>query len=138
MTWQNPDAVDVQELQFHMYLNAFRDANSTFMRESGGEHRGFTADGEERWGGIEVDQMHVVPEELVDNLPIGSSGSERIDITEAIRFIQPDDGNVDDQTVISVLLPEPVPPGGQVTVENELHSAASRNHRQDRLEEEGE
>jgi hypothetical protein len=39
------------------------------------------------------------------------------DLKPTFAFIQPDDGNVDDQTVAKALLPEPVPPGGSVTLE---------------------
>ena len=34
VTWRNPSDVPVGELQFHLYLNGFRDWESTFMRES--------------------------------------------------------------------------------------------------------
>ena len=104
LTWRNPDVVPVDTLQFHLYLNAFRDANSTFMRESGGRHRGFTAEGADVWGGIEITQMHVV----------GDSGET--DLTRRLRFIRPDDGNADDRTVAAVALPQAVPPGETVTL----------------------
>jgi hypothetical protein len=33
LTWRNPSATDaVQELQFHLYLNAFKNTKSTFMK----------------------------------------------------------------------------------------------------------
>ena len=104
LTWSNPDQVPVDTLQFHLYLNAFRDANSTFMRESGGRHRGFAAEGEDVWGGIEITQMQIV------NDP-GAT-----DLTSRLDFIQPDDNNADDRTVAAVMLPQAVPPGETITL----------------------
>jgi len=40
LTWTNTTAKPAPTLQFHLYLNAFRNTLSTFWRESGGEHRG--------------------------------------------------------------------------------------------------
>ena len=40
LTWRNPSADSVPDLWFHLYLNAFRDRESTFWRESGGQLRG--------------------------------------------------------------------------------------------------
>jgi hypothetical protein len=34
-----------------------------------------------------------------------------------MRFIAPDDGNADDRTVLSARLPQPVAPGGSITIE---------------------
>lgn len=121
VTWRNPDNVPVDELQFHLYLNAFRDSTSTFMRESGGSHRGFTASGANPWGGIEVDRMTIVRPTMGDETPLGA-GQESTDITDRIQFIQPNDGNPDDRTVISVPLPEPVPPGGTITLDVDFTS----------------
>ena len=105
LTWRNPDRVPVQELQFHLYLNAFKNEKSTFMRESGGQLRGIRASGNDRWGWIDVNRMHVT-----------EGPASGADLTPRIRFIQPDDGNPDDQTVIAVTLPRPVPPGKSITL----------------------
>ena len=104
LTWRNPDRVPVDTLQFHLYLNAFRDSLSTFMRESGGRHRGFAAEGVDVWGGIEITRMEVV----------GDPGTT--DLTGDLHFIHPS-GNRDDRTVAAVALPEAVPPGEAVTLE---------------------
>lgn len=36
LTWKNASPDIIRELRFHLYLNAFRNDKSTFMRESGG------------------------------------------------------------------------------------------------------
>ena len=122
VTWRNPDKVAVTELQFHLYLNAFKDSSSTFMMESRGGHRGFTATDEDPWGGIEIKRMSVLSEEEGDVLPLGTASSAGREITGQIEYIQPDDGNTLDQTVISVLLPEAVQPGNSITLEIDFES----------------
>ena len=119
VTWRNPDTVPVDELQFHLYLNAFKDEESTFMMESGGEHRGNTTDAEDPWGGVDINSMRIASDRITDTAPLGSAGE---DLTNRIQFIQPDDGNVNDQTVISVPLPEAVQPGETITLDIEFES----------------
>jgi len=102
LTWRNPSTTDaVQELQFHLYLNAFKNTKSTFMKESGGQLRGdqMATDG---WGWIDITSIAT------------ASGA---DLKPTLAFIQPDDGNPDDQTVVKATLPDPVPPGGSVTLD---------------------
>jgi len=128
LTWRNPDNVPVDELQFHLYLNAFRNNESTFMRESGGMHRGNTASADNPWGGIEVRSMRIADDEgdLQPGLP---SGPDR-DLTPRMRFIQPDDGNAEDRTVMAVSLPEAVQPGEtialDITFESRLPEVVAR------------
>ena len=55
LLWRNPSGDAVQELRFHMYLNAFKNNRSTFMRESGGQLRLDRAGKKgEDWGWIDV------------------------------------------------------------------------------------
>ncbi len=121
MTWRNPDEVPVDELQFHLYLNAFKGPNTTFMRESGGRHRGFSAEGDDTWGGIDVSRMAVERERTVA-AGTAELEPELIDVTERITFIRPDDDNPFDETVISVSLPEPVPPGETIALRIDFES----------------
>ena len=39
ITWKNTTGAPTSELRFHLYINAFRDPDSTFMRESDSEFR---------------------------------------------------------------------------------------------------
>lgn len=121
ITWRNPDAVPVDELQFHLYLNAFKNEASTFMKESGGSHRGFTAEAEDPWGGIDIDRMQIIPGVQADAMQF-QGNLESIDLTDRIEFIHPDDDNYEDQTVISVRLPEAVPAGESITLEVDFTS----------------
>ena len=97
LDWKNPSADTVREMQFHLYLNAFRNTNSTFIKESGGALRGMKMDKKDSlvWGWTDILEMQTAAGE---------------DLTGAIRYIHPDDDNVDDRTVVAVTLPEPVLP----------------------------
>lgn len=100
ITWVNPSPDRVTELQFHLYLNAFRNNRSTFMIESGGSHRGYRME-DDGWGYIEIDDIH---------LPSG----ERL--TEQMEFIHPDNNDVDDKTVLRLPLSRPVQPGQAIVL----------------------
>jgi len=106
IVWRNPDRVPVDELQFHLYLNAFEGPETTFMRESGGAHRGFQASSADPWGGMDITAM---------SLFRGDTPGR--DILSTLEFIRPDDGNPNDHTVARVLLPEPIAPGDSAVVE---------------------
>jgi len=137
--WRNTSSVPVDELQFHLYLNAFANDRSTFMVESGGQLRGVEIP-EEGWGWIEVDSMRLaygtdlVAEGLVAETegaepfrrtssggvpgePIPVSLDDRPDLKEVEQFISPDDGNGEDRTVARYPLPRPIQPGEWVELE---------------------
>ncbi len=96
LDWVNDSPDTVPTLQFHLYMNAFRNSRSTFFRESGGQLRGDQA-AEDGWGWIRVDFLRL---------------EDGTDLTGQLRCISPDDGNPDDCTVAEVPLPAPVRPGG--------------------------
>lgn len=100
LTWVNDSPDTVSTLQFHLYMNAFRNSRSTFFKESGGQLRGDQFKGDE-WGWIDLKKMRL------------AGGA---DLTKAIRFIHPDDDNTEDGTVIEVPLPQPVKAGETIQV----------------------
>lgn len=106
LTWLNDSDEFITELQFHLYLNAFKNNRTTFMKKSKGVHRGFKL-GKKNWGYIEVRKIQI------ENGP---------DLTSTVEYIQPDDGNKDDQTVMRVSLPEPVPPHKKIILHIEFYS----------------
>jgi hypothetical protein len=101
ITWRNPGAEPVGELWFHLYLNAFKNSESTFFRESGGRLRGDRM-ADDSWGYIDVKSVR---------------GKDGVDTAPAGRFEQPDDGNAADRTVWRLPLKTPVAPGGSVELE---------------------
>ncbi|MGZ7028650.1 MAG: hypothetical protein ACXVG9_04950, partial [Terriglobales bacterium] len=57
IVWKNHTAGSVPDLQFHLYLNAFKNNQSTFMREGGSRRRTGTTGKAEEWG---YEQIHVI------------------------------------------------------------------------------
>jgi hypothetical protein len=103
--WRNITAKPATELQFHLYWNAWRDDRSTWLRETTlGSRRVIPT---------------VTPDERarIDVTALTVRGSARADLTTVMRFIAPDDGNADDRTVLAARLPQPVAPGGSITIE---------------------
>ncbi|GAB3267105.1 M1 family metallopeptidase [Larkinella harenae] len=109
LVWKNPSNEVLYELQFHLYLNAFRNAESTFMRESGGQLRGEAIDpgDQEAYGWIDILSMKARAREA----------APAENLTNQYQFIQPDDGNRADQTVIRVPLNQPLRPGQSITLD---------------------
>jgi len=97
ITWRNPSQDQVGDLWFHLYLNAFKNSHTTFQKDRG--LRPGTA--ASAFGWIDVTSLRL------------ENGA---DLTKGMTFEQPDDGNKGDQTVMRVRLPQPVPPGGQVSL----------------------
>ena len=98
--WKNTSDAPVGELLFHLYMNAFRNDDSTFFRESS--------------GGVKTTPLFVTPDDpgWVDVGGVTIDGEP-----EAKRaFVQPDDGNKKDRTVLSLTLKRPVPPGATAKI----------------------
>lgn len=103
LTWRNLSSRPAADLRFHLYWNAWRDANSSWMREQAlGRNPRLADRPAEDWGGIEVSRLALV------------GGSE---LLARSRFIAPDDGNPDDRTVLSVALDRPVAPGETIELD---------------------
>ncbi len=77
MTWTNPGAQPVGELYFHLYPNAFKSKDSTFMQESGGKLR--------------KDRMKEGSYGQMDILSMKTAQGESL--KDRIEYVQPDDGN---------------------------------------------
>ncbi|HET6204245.1 MAG TPA: M1 family metallopeptidase [Planctomycetota bacterium] len=103
VTWRNNSPGPVGDLWFHLYLNAYKNDRSTLMRERGPLDEEEEV-GKKEWGWIDVEAVRAEQGE---------------DLKRSISFQRPDDGNPDDETVIRVVLPTPVPASGSVTVDVE-------------------
>jgi len=104
IVWRNPSDDEVPDLWFHLYLNAFRNTESTFYRESGGQLRGDRmTDG--TWGWTDVTAMRL---------------ADGTDLLPSLTFEHPDDDNAEDRTVARVMLPAPVAPGATVELDVEF------------------
>ena len=99
VTWKNLSGGPVHDLWLHLYLNAFRNTQSTFMRESYGQLRDIDMP-EGGWGWIDLTRLTL---------------ADGTDLLSHATFESPDDGNADDRTVLKVMLPAPVPAGGELS-----------------------
>jgi len=107
LTWRNATPHPATELQFHLYYNAWRNDKSSFLTSV--RYRGFKLSGyrDEDWAYSDVKSMKILAEH----------GRQEADLTAAMEYIQPDDGNKDDRTVMRVVLPQPVAPGDTISLE---------------------
>ncbi|HKY21874.1 MAG TPA: M1 family metallopeptidase [Vicinamibacterales bacterium] len=107
LVWTNISNAPQAELQFHLYYNAWRNADSTWMRE----HTLTTW-----WGQVSARRSEDFAAIDVSSIRLTGSGAA-VDLTNDVRFIAPDDGNTDDRTVMAVTLPAPVGAGQTVTLD---------------------
>lgn len=108
LTYHNLTGQALDRFPFHLYLNAFQ-PNATWLRET---KRDGTRDTEfNHW-----DSNNYGSEEIKSFEAIGVG-----DLTSKLEFIQPDDGNKDDRTVVQVRLPKPVPPNGYAQFKIKFH-----------------
>jgi len=98
--WNNTTGKPQQEFPFHLYHNAWKNNRSTFAKEDGWDLGGLSA--RENFG-----YTNVISVKVLEN-------KGETDITGTFTYIQPDDGNKDDQTVCQVRAPRPVPNGQSV------------------------
>ena len=127
LTYKNLTGVPLTMFPWHLYLNAFQ-PESTFTSET---H--FS-------GGIRDN-------EAANDYPAKKLGSVTIahleadgygDLTGAMHFVSPDDGNVNDKTVMQVQLPRPLAPGDAITFHLRFHdqfpeSVARNGYKRDML-----
>lgn len=101
LVWHNTTARVADSLYFHLYPNAFKSSNTTFMTEFGG---GIPSPAR---GWIEI-------------LSLTDMRSDQ-NLTDQIEYARPDDNNLHDSTVIVVRLERSVRPGDSITVSIDFH-----------------
>ena len=123
--WRNTSKDTIKELQFHTYLNAFKNNKSSFLKSTASgplsdielpkfktwnkmdqmawlKSLGISkGEREDDWGWIEIKSM------LLNN---------KNEVVERLTYIQPDDNNKNDETVIKVKLEQPLMPGQAIDV----------------------
>ena len=100
LEWRNTSDVGVSSFPFHLYWNAFRNNLSTSARGAGRRAVRFRAEPvpDRDYGYTYVRAIRLL-------------GDRAEDLTPSLRFVQPDDGNADDRTVMEVTAARPVLPG---------------------------
>ncbi len=89
--WVNNSTKPVGDVMMHMYLNAFSSNKSSFNAQGR-----WSPAGDDGWGWIKIRSIR------------DHRGN---DLSDSVSFQSPDDGNINDRTVVQVILSEPVPPG---------------------------
>lgn len=96
IAWRNASREPVHELWVHLYLNAFKNDKSAFLREPVGQFRGAGMPAD--WGTIDVRRFSI----------------DGADLWPGAELRRPGD---DDETDVRVPLPTPIGPGAKVTIE---------------------
>ncbi len=112
LIWTNDSPNPIEELYFHLYYNAFKNSQSTFMRErslGGGVFGGLPWECD--WGYIEFGSI---------------TDDEQNDLLTTSQYIALDDGNDDDQTVLKIPLPYIVDSGETIRVSYKWKSKIAR------------
>jgi hypothetical protein len=108
LTYHNLTGQPLDHFPFHLYLNAFQ-PKSTWIREA--KAMGTRDVSYEKWEDKEYGSSEMKSFEVVG---VG-------DLTSKLEFIQLDDGNKDDKTVVQVVLPKAVAPGDYVQFKIKFH-----------------
>jgi len=103
LTYRNLTGEPLSSIPFHLYLNAFR-PQSTFTSET---H--FT-------GGIrDSEAENEYPSEKLGSIDISKISADGYgDLSGSMHFTAPDDGNMQDHTVMEIALPHPLEPGATI------------------------
>ncbi len=117
LTWRNIARVTADALRFHLYYNAWRNTESTWMRERRlGRGTELHERPEADWGWVEVTSIRL----------LGEGGAPPVDLTPRARYVAPDTGNPEDRTVLAVPLDRPVAPGQTINVQIEWTARVPR------------
>ena len=98
LTYHNLTGQPLDHFPFHLYQNAFQ-PNATWIREvkvAGSRDVSYDKWEDKDYGSEEIKSLEVVGQG---------------DLTSQVRYIAPDDGNLDDKTVVDVPIPKPIAPG---------------------------
>ena len=96
LTYHNLTGQALDHFPFHLYQNAFQ-PNSTFVREA--KVAGNRDTGYDKWEAREYGSEDIQSVEVVG----------QGDLTSRLKFVQPDDSNKDDKTVVDLPLAKPIP-----------------------------
>jgi hypothetical protein len=104
LTWRNAASTPAGELYFHLYLNAFKNNQTVFLRSPFGAGR--SGKGARHWGYIDVKRLSIREMDGTNVWPRGAHAED----------------DPDDETDVRVPLPRPVKPGEQITIDLEWTS----------------
>jgi hypothetical protein len=95
--WVNKSSDVVPDIRLHMYMNAFKNNETTLNQEL----HNYRKRDDSEYGYIDIKRF--------------TDGHGK-DLMPLMKYISPDDGNLHDQTVLKVILPEPAKPDDTVFI----------------------
>lgn len=120
ITWRNITTHPASDVRLHLYHNAWANDKTSYAlanRFGPAPSSLILMDhGKGDWGYCDVKSLQILPAE-------GSAAAPLVPRTD---FIQPDDGNPNDRTVLRVTLPVPVEPGGTLRLQIEWQEKTPR------------
>ena len=103
LTWINTSPVEVNEIRMYLYINAFKNTKSSYLKDVGGMFgNDLSNKPAEGWGWVDILSMNEV------------GGNN---LTDKLHFVQPDDNNKDDQTVLNIPLSSPLAAGDSIVLD---------------------
>lgn len=109
LTFTNPSGDTITNMRFHMYYNAWKNNKTDFFTETGRIPRTKPQDEIDNciWSWVEVTKV------------MDEAGN---DLSDRLSYVQPDDENVNDHTVLDLQLVEPVMPYATYRLEMDWES----------------
>ena len=102
LSWTNAARLPAADLRFHLYYNAWRNDKSAFLNSVRYHDRsGWNDYRDDEWAYCEVSSMKI----------LGDTLFPEVEVSSALEYIQPNDGNEFDRTVLRLPLRRPVFPG---------------------------
>lgn len=116
LTWTNVTEHPAPDLRFHLYYNAWRNSESSFLSSLRYRSMDLSERRDDEWAYSDVKSVEILP------------GPDEVGgpVAVPIEFIQPDDGNESDRTVMRIALPRPVEPGETIRVRIEWDAKVPR------------
>ena len=97
--FKNQTNKPIKTLYFHLYYNAFKNTKSSFLKESGFDTFDKKKLSQYKFGSIKITELRIIEGE---------------ELTNKIKFISPDDQNIEDRTLIKVDLSQPILPSQRI------------------------
>ena len=126
ITWHNQGTVPAYSIRLHLYWNAFRNTNSTWLKQ---RHMA----GDDPFAGAAADDFGYT--DVTKITIVNADGSDGVDLTKDLRFISPDDQNADDRIAGSGDAGQRDPAGPDAAAARQLEGPFPeelRSHRRDR------
>jgi len=101
ITWVNPGQVAAYSIRLHLYWNAYRNTNSTWLKQR-------AMAGSTPFANRPADDFGYTNVTRIAR--VNADGTE-LDMTKELQFASPDDQNTDDRTLAFTFLKDAVPPG---------------------------